>query len=344
MATMTAYRMIGWGQPPRLVEVPVPEPGPGEVLVKMAGAGLCGTDLHFVHAPQGAFAYELPFTLGHENGGWVADVGAGVSGLSPGDPVLAAGVHSCGRCPVCLRGQDNYCPRGATGRGYGEDGGLAAYMVAPERELVRLHALDPRTAGPLTDAGSTPYHAVKRVLPRLVPGSTAVVIGAGGLGGYAIQYLRLLSPARVIAVDVAPHRLAFARELGAHETVASDESTVEVIRDMTGGAGAEAVFDFFGSDATMRMALGTVGVLGAAALVGAGGGTVPVGWGLVPVGAEIFIPLGARIADLHEVVALAEDGRVRVEVETYPFDQVDAAFARFASGELNGRVVVTLDD
>src|SRR5689334_4959313 len=341
MATMRAYRLLDW-QRAGFADVPVPDPGPGEVRMRMAGVGLCHSDLHFLEAPAGAFPYDVPFTLGHENAGYVDAIGAGVTGFSEGDAVVAAGVHSCGVCDLCVRGHDNYCPLGASGRGYGHDGGLAEHLIVPARELVRLTNLDPVRAAPLTDAGATSYHAVKKALPKLVPGSTAVVIGAGGLGGYAVQYLRLLSPARVVAVDVAPQRLEFAREVGAHETLPSDDTTAARVRELTGGAGAEAVFDFVGVDQTMRLAFAAARTLGTVAIVGAGGGTAPVGWGLLPLECELWIPMAASIADLREVIALAEQGELRIEVETFAFEDTAKAYERFTAGEIRTRAVVTL--
>jgi propanol-preferring alcohol dehydrogenase len=343
-AKMTAFQLTGWQQPPEYVEVDVPRPGAGEVLLKMAGVGLCHSDFLFMEAPAGTLPYRLPFTLGHENAGWVAALGPGVTGLELGTPVLVAGVHGCGHCPFCLRGHDNYCVDSWQGRGYGEDGGLAPYLAVPRRELVPLSGLDPRRAAPLTDAGATSYHAVKRVLPKLVPGSTAVVIGVGGLGAYAVQYLRLLSPARVVAVDVAAGRLTLAKDLGAHETVLSAggdaADTVAAVKAAIGGAGAEGVFDFVGTDATMATALGSATTLGAVAIVGAGGGKAQVSWETVPRECDVFIPMAASIADLHEVVALAETGAVRIEVEQFAFDRAAEAYRRFHDGELRSRAVV----
>src|SRR5919107_2573608 len=252
---MTALRLEAWGAPPRFAEVPVPRPAPGEVLLRMAAVGLCHTDLHFLEAEPGAFPYDLPFTLGHENVGWVDEAGSGVDDLDAGTAVAVAGVHSCGRCSTCLRGADNYCPQGWRGRGYGDDGGLATFLVAPRRELVSIGDLDPCAAAPLTDAGATSYHVVRKVLPKLVPGATAVVVGAGGLGGYAIQHLRLLTAARIVAVDVDPGRLEAARSLGAHDVLPSDRGTAAAVRDLTEGLGAEAVLDFVGSETTARTAL-----------------------------------------------------------------------------------------
>jgi alcohol dehydrogenase, propanol-preferring len=341
MSTMTAYQLVEWGAPPEFCEVEVPTPAPDEVLIKVAGVGLCHSDFMFLDSPAGLIPWDLPFTLGHESAGWVERLGAGVDDLEVGQPVAVAGIHSCGRCQYCLRGQDNYCPRGASGRGYGEDGGLAQYLVVPRRELVPLRSLDPRQVGPLTDAGATSYHAVKRALPKLIPGSAAVVIGAGGLGSYAVQFLRRLTGAQVIAVDVVQQRLDLARELGAHESLMSDQTTATRVRELTGGLGATAVFDFVGDDTTMKMALATAATLGTVAIVGAGGGTAKISWGVLPLECDFYIPMAASISDLHEVIALAETGELRVEVELFEFDRAPEAYERFRRGDLKSRAVVT---
>jgi len=339
--SMTAYQLVAWGEPPEFREVDVPRPGRDEVLIKVAGVGLCHSDFLFLDTPPGIIPWELPFTLGHESAGWVEEAGDGVDDLDVGQPVAVAGIHSCGRCEFCLRGHDNYCPRGASGRGYGEDGGLAQYLVVPRRELVPMVNLDPRRVGPLTDAGATSYHAVKRALPKLVPGSSAVVIGAGGLGSYAVQYLRRLTGTRVIAVDVVPQRLQLAQELGAHEALMSDDTTAARVRELTAGAGATAVFDFVGDDTTMAMALACASNLGTIGIVGAGGGTAKVSWGVLPLECDLFIPMAASIADLHEVIALAEAGELRVEVELFAFEDAPVAYERFRQNDLRSRAVVT---
>jgi propanol-preferring alcohol dehydrogenase len=342
--TMTAYQLVAWAEPPEFREVDVPVPARDEVLIKVAGVGLCHSDFLFLDTPPGIIPWELPFTLGHESAGWVEQVGADVDDLEIGQPVAVAGIHSCGRCEFCLRGHDNYCPRGASGRGYGEDGGLAQYLVVPRRELVPMATLDPRRVGPLTDAGATSYHAVKRALPKLVPGSSAVVIGAGGLGSYAAQYLRRLSAAQVIAVDIVQQRIDLAGELGAHHGLLSDDATALKVRELTGGKGATAVFDFVGDDTTMAMALACAGNLGTIGIVGAGGGTAKVSWGVLPLECDLFIPMAATIADLHEVIALAEAGELRVEVELFAFDDAPVAYERFRQGDLRSRAVVTPND
>src|SRR5579875_1099904 len=215
---MPAYRLLDW-QRPGFAEVPVPEPGPGQVRVRVAGVGLCHSDLLFLDAPAGVMPYAVPFTLGHETAGRVDAVGPEVTDVAEGNPVAVTCMSTCGRCRFCLRGADNYCVDSARGRGFGLDGGLAPYVVTARRDVLPLGDLDPRKAAPLTDAGATAYHAVRRVLPKLRPGSTAVVIGVGGLGGYALQWLRLLSPARVVAVETRPERLAAASALGADDVL-----------------------------------------------------------------------------------------------------------------------------
>ena len=128
---MTAYQLVAWGEPPEFREVDVPTPARDEVLIKVAGVGLCHSDFLFLDTPPGIIPWALPFTLGHESAGWVEQLGDDVDDLELGQPVAVAGIHSCGRCEFCLRGQDNYCPRGASGRGYGEDGGLAQLPRGP---------------------------------------------------------------------------------------------------------------------------------------------------------------------------------------------------------------------
>ena len=251
---------------------------------------------------------------------------------------------SCGACAWCIRGQDSACPHGAVGRGYGRDGGLAPYvLVDSTRSVIKLGTLDPTAAGPLTDAGATSYHAVQRVLPKLVPGSTAVVLGAGGLGSFALQFLRALTPARVIAVDANPTRREVARELGAEVVLPGvDDATTEQLRELTAGEGAHAVLDFVGIDATIAAGLAAVRKVGAFALVGVGGGTFRRPWfGALPNEADIFCFQGSSIADARDVLALAESGLVRNEIDVFDFSRVEEAYELLDVGRLRGRAVVT---
>ena len=155
-----------------------------------------------MEAPEGPKPFKFPFTLGHENAGWVEKLGPGVAGYSVGDPVLVYGPWGCGHCMNCRMGMENYCENIAEARpgGLGSDGGMAQYLLVPStRLLIPLGSLNPSEAAPLTDAALTSYHAVKRSLHLLGPGSTAVVIGVGGLGQMAVQLLRTLSGAAKIS-------------------------------------------------------------------------------------------------------------------------------------------------
>jgi len=344
--TMQAYRIVEWEHPPELVEIPVPEPGPGEVLVAVAGNGLCHSDTMMSQMPGAiaeAIGWRAPFTLGHEIGGRVAALGAGVTGFAEGDPVVAISPSSCGHCAFCVRGEDNNCADSMVGRGYGRDGGLAGFViVSSTRELVKLTSLDPVCAGPLTDAGATSYHAVRRALPRIHPGGTAVVLGAGGLGGYAVQHLRALTAAQVVAVDPVPERLTYAEELGAHVTMAGvDRHTARRILELTGD-GADAVFDFVGIGDTIRAGLRATRRGGAFALIGAGQGAMPDGslYELLPKDGEVFTFQASAISDALDVIALADAGRIRADVDLFPLDQVADAYAAMEAGTLRGRAVV----
>jgi propanol-preferring alcohol dehydrogenase len=345
---MIAYQMVDWQKPPKKLEINVPKPSHGQILVKVAGNGLCHSDLFIMREmteQMGQMAgWKMPFTLGHEIGGWIEDLGEGVEGLSIGDPIVLVSPHSDGTCPHCLSGHDNCCEQGIAGRGYGRDGGLAQLvLVNTVREVIKLNTLDPVTSGPLTDAGATSYHAVKRVVPKLIPGATAVVIGVGGLGSFAVQFLRTLSPARIIAVDKNPARLEFSSELGAHEALAGiNASTAQDLLGLTDGRGAEAVLDFFGSDETIEAGLGAVRKAGAFCLIGAEGGMFKQPWfNFLPKEAEIFTFQGPTIADTREVIALAEAGLVRNEVEVFPFSRVEEAYEKLDRGAIQGRAIVT---
>ncbi|MGW2175760.1 NAD(P)-dependent alcohol dehydrogenase [Streptomyces sp. NPDC001705] len=337
------YRTIG--APPEVVTVPDPEPGPGQVLLKVTAAGVCHSDIAVMGWPAEGFPYELPLTLGHEGVGTVAALGAGVTGLNEGDAVAVYGPWGCGGCAKCAEGKENYCLRadalGIRPPGLGRPGSMAEYLLVDDaRHLVPLDGLDPVAAVPLTDAGLTPYHAIKRSLPKLVPGSTAVVIGAGGLGHVAVQLLRALTSARVVALDVSEDKLRLAREVGAHEVVLSDAKAADAVRELTGGMGAEAVFDFVGVAPTVRTAGAVAAVEGDVTLVGIGGGTLPVGFGVLPFEVSVTAPYWGSRGELIEVLDLARSGAVSVHTETYPLDDAPLAYERLHAGEVNGRAVI----
>ncbi len=346
---MDAYRLIEWQQPPELVDVPVPEPGPGEVLVKVGGAGLCHSDLHLMEWPADALSIDPPFTLGHENAGWVETLGEGTSGFEPGEAVAVYGPWGCGRCRACRLSREDYCERqqeiGAFGGGIGLDGGMAEYMLVPaSRLLIPLGDLDPRDAAPLSDAALTPYHAIKRSLHRLVPGSTAVVIGVGGLGQMAVQIIRALSAARIVAIDSAADKLEIAGELGADHTLLSEEATPESIRALTGGRGAELVLDVVGAEDTLALAQQLLAFEGDLALLGLAGGTLEYGAMTLPWGARIATTYWGTAVELMEVLDLARDGRISIRTERVPLDGVADAYQRLREGRVEGRAVACPND
>lgn len=342
---MRALQYVEIGSPPRVVEVETPEPGPGEIRLKVSAAGVCHSDEFVMSLPAEAYTFGLPLTLGHEGAGTVDALGEGVMNLALGDSVAVYGPWGCGRCHACSRGAENSCPYavelGIAPPGLGAPGAIAEYMIVDDvRHLVPLGDLDPVRNVSLTDAGLTPYHAIRTAMPKLVGGSTAVVIGAGGLGHVAIQILRALTGARVIALDVNDEKLALAKEVGAHEAVLSNDEAPEAIKRLTGGLGAEAVFDFVGAPATGAIAAASVALEGDVQLVGIGGGAVPVGFGVTPYDAAFRAPYWGTRSELIEVFEMARRDQLHVEIETYSLDEAPQAYERLHAGEIRGRAVV----
>ena len=341
-----AVRLVEWQHDPEVQDVVEPQAGPGEVVVKVAGAGLCHSDLHILHdfAP-GMMPWQTPFTLGHENAGWIESLGAGVSGWELGQPVAVYGFWSCGRCYRCRQGLDNFCERVTTmpgfGGGLGLDGGMAPYMLVPsDRLLVALGDLDPVEAAPLTDAALTPYRAVRRSLSILVPGSTAVVIGAGGLGHMAVQILRQLTAARVVAVDRSQAAIDLAIASGADVGIVVGDDTAAEIRELTNGRGVEATIDIVGAEATLRLAAEIAQPMGHVTLVGIGSGTYPFGFFTAPYEVAFANSNWGTIAELVEVLHLAEAGQLTTHIQRFTLDSAVDGYRKLEAGELVGRGVV----
>ena len=346
---MRALRLTKWKGEPELVEVPKPEPGPGEVVIRIGGAGACHSDLHLLHDFEpGRLPYSLPFTLGHENAGWVDSVGDGVTAVREGDAVAVYGPWGCGACPRCRLGIETYCdhpelsyaPGG--GGGLGRDGGMADYMLVPhERFLVHLPVgLSPEVAAPLTDAGLTPYHAVRRSWPKMMPGSTVVVIGVGGLGHMGVQFVRQTTSARVIAVDPKADARELALAVGADHALSPGDTTAQDIRNLTGGLGADVVLDFVGSEATIRTALGCARSMADVTVVGIAGGSFT--WNFFSQAYEVNLTTtywGSR-PELGELFALAAAGRVHTEHTRYSLDHAAQAYADLREGKVRGRAVI----
>lgn len=337
------YRAIGAA--PELVEVETPEPGPGEVRLRVTAAGLCHSDWFLMGLPAEQYVYGLPLTLGHEAAGIVDKLGAGATGVSVGDAVAVYGPWGCGRCHACAQGREDYCPNaaglGIAPPGLGAPGAMAEYLIVDDsRHLVPLDGLDPVESVSLTDAGLTPYHAIRSSLSKLPPGSTAVVIGVGGLGHVAVQILRAITAATIVAVDIDDDKLVLATEVGAHRTVRSDSNAAARIRESTAGIGAEAVFDFVGSAGTLQLARDVVAMDGDVQIVGIGGATLPTGFFSTPFGASVRAPYWGSRSELLEVLDLARSGAVRVHVERFTLDEAPEAYRRLHDGDILGRAVV----
>jgi alcohol dehydrogenase, propanol-preferring len=340
-----ALQLIGFGKPAEFRDIAVPEPAPDEVLVRIGGAGACHSDLHLMHDFQeGMLPWNTPFTIGHENAGWIERVGVAVRNLEVGAPIAVYGPWGCGRCQRCAEGRENYCEEAArisaAGGGLGRDGGMAAFMLVGARHVVPLESLDPIEAAPLTDAGLTPYHAIKRSLDLLGPGSSTVVIGAGGLGHMAVQILSACTPTTVIAVDRHVEPLALAQHLGATHGVVAGESNEEEIRDLTRGRGADVVLDLVGSDETLALAAAVTRSLGHVTLVGIAGGSLPVSFFSPRYEVSVASTYWGSLPELMEVLALAESGKIKADVQRFALEDAPLAYQAMQSGTLHGRAVI----
>lgn len=342
---MLAARLEATGQPLRLAEVPRPQPSGTEVLVRVAGCGVCHTDLHIVDGTQ--TRVELPLTLGHEVAGYVE--AAGPAAATPlrrarvtiGDPVLVYGGWGCGECRECRAGSEQRCER-SRAPGFQVDGGYAEAMIVPDpRHLVPLRSLDPVRAAPLADAGVTPYRAVRRAAGWLMPGARVLLIGCGALGQFALQYLRLVPPEGsdlLVGVrELDPVRLEQASSLGAN--VGLLDGDAGMAREALGGS-ADVIFDFVGKDQTLRLATEVVAPGGLVMLVGEAGGHVSFGFDRPPVESWLTTVAWGSRDDLRDVVRLAQRGRLRWPVETLPLRKVMLAHARLRSGDVEGRLVL----
>jgi alcohol dehydrogenase, propanol-preferring len=321
-----------------------PAPGPGQVLIEIGGAGVCHSDLHVMEED---FGFSGTFTLGHENAGWVAHLGEGVRGLKEGDAVAVYGPWGCGRCHACQQSMENYCENwaeiGAFGGGLGFDGGMAEYMLVPSaRLLVPLGGLNPAKAAPLSDAALTPYHAIKRALPQLNADTTVVVVGVGGLGHMAVQLVRVLTPARIIAADVDATKLEQAKALGADDVVNTRDvdAAAEQIRHITGPRGAGLVLDCVGVQATLDLGAKLLGRNCVWTIVGLGGGHHDFHHGSTPYGCVMSIPYWGSRVELMEVIAMARDGRIHAETTEFPLEQAVEVYATLKAGQIKGRAVL----
>ena len=341
---MQAARLHAYGEPLVIEDVPRPAPGAGQVVIRVEGAGFCHSDLHVISGDIRILP-RMPLTLGHENAGTVAAVGAGVRAVKEGDRVAVYGGWGDGICDYCVAGEENLCVN-ARWVGLSEhEGGYAEYLLVPhERYLVPLHTLEPKVAAPLTDAALTPYRAITRALSSVRPDYPVLVVGCGGLGQFGVKILRLLSGAEIIAVDLDDRKLATARESGATHTInARDPDVKQKILDIGRGIGVSAAFDFVGAESTLELALGSTRPAGRVVQVGLAGGTAHV-TALKSVKPEVSVSVSwwGNIRELREVLALAESGRLTpIPLEFWPLDRINEVYERVKHGEVAGRAVLT---
>ncbi len=339
---MNAARLHAYHERLKLEEIEEPKiDGPLDVIVRIGAAGLCRTDLHI---QEGQWAeksqVELPYTPGHENAGWVHEIGSAVSNVEVGDTVIVHPYISCGLCPPCRAGDDMHCLNGSF-PGIDRDGGFADFLRTSARSVVKLDpSLHPQEIAALADAGLTAIHAVKKAIPVLSAGTRAVVIGAGGLGHIGIQCLKAMTPTEIIVIDPSEPALALARELGADHAIKVDGSHVDTVREMTDGLGAEAIIDFVGEKGAIEDGI---------AMVRDGGFYYVIGYGenidiptIDVISREIsFIGnLVGTYTDLAELMTLTAQGKVSLHTTTYPLDAINDAMADLDGGRLQGRGIL----
>jgi NAD+-dependent secondary alcohol dehydrogenase Adh1 len=326
-----------------LEDVPAPEVrGPSDVIVRIGGAGLCRTDLHIIEGIwREKVDVELPYILGHENAGWVEDVGPGVTTVKPGDAVIVHPVVTCGLCHACRAGEDMHCVD-LRFPGITANGGFAEYLHTGERAIIKLpDGLEPKAIAPYADAGITAYRAAKRAAKRLPPGTKCALIGVGGLGHIGVQVLGELCATEVVAVDRSAAALDLAKELGAHHLVdASAGDPVEQVKELTDGGGVEAVIDFVGEGSAIQQSLGMLRKGGTYWVVGYGGVIeVPA---IDMIFSEIAV-VGSLVGNYNELVELmdlAGQGRVTLHAREYPLDDINAAIHDLEGGNVRGRGVI----
>jgi NAD+-dependent secondary alcohol dehydrogenase Adh1 len=341
---MRAARLHAYNEGLRLDDVPEPDlASHHDVIVRIAGAGLCRTDLHIIEGIWREMldgGPELPYTLGHENAGWVEEVGDAVTSVAVGDPVIVHPLVTCGYCPGCRRGEDMYCDESAF-PGLDTDGGFANYLRTSDRALIKLdERLDPKEVAPYADAGITAYRAAKKAAERLEPGSRCVVIGVGGLGHLGLQSLRALCGTEIVAVDPNDEALELAGKIGADELVKADDHVVERVNELTGDKGVEAVIDFVGEHGTTEQGPAMLAQGGSYYVVGYGGRVDLPSIELIFNEVNVIGNLVGNYTELQELMALAAQGRVQLHTRDYALDDVNEAIADLDAGRIRGRGVL----
>jgi NAD+-dependent secondary alcohol dehydrogenase Adh1 len=338
---MKAVRLHGYHQQPVVEEVPEPTiSGAHDVIVKIGGAGVCRTDLHIIEGQwEQAMNPTLPYTIGHENAGWVHAIGSDVSNVAVGDTVILHPTPTCGLCRACRAGQDMHCEKSVF-PGLGVDGGMAEYLLTSARACVKLDPqTQPKDVAALADAGITAYHAVRKAIPLLFPGTTAVVTGAGGLGHIGIQCLAALTAAQIIVVDRNPAALKLAEQLGAHHTVVADGKHVAAVQELTGG-GADVLFDFVAEQGAENEGFAMTRPGGSYYVIGYGGTLEIPTLDIISTERNIIGNIVGTYNELAELMVLAQTGRVTLHTAIYPLDAAPEAIADLDAGRVRGRAIL----
>jgi NAD+-dependent secondary alcohol dehydrogenase Adh1 len=337
-----AVRLHEFHKPPVVDDVPEPViSGPFDVIVKIGGAGVCRTDLHIMEGQWDAATHTpLPYILGHENAGWVHEVGPAVSNVAVGDTVILHPTPTCGLCRACRAGNDMHCAASEF-PGLSRDGGMAEYLLTSARACIKLDPnTQPQDVAALADAGITAYHAVRKAIPLLYPGTTCVVIGAGGLGHIGIQCLAALTATTIIVVDQNPEALTLAEQLGAQHTVAADGGQVAAVQELTGGGGASVVLDFVAEQGAESDGWAMTGRAGSYFVIGYGGTlTIPT-LDIITSERNIVGNIVGTYNELAELMVLAQSGRVTLHTRTYPLDAGPDAIADLDAGRVRGRAIL----
>ena len=315
--------------------------GPTDVIVRIGGAGVCRTDLHVVEGIwRSKVDVVLPYIMGHENAGWVEEIGAGVTSVKVGDPVICHPLVTSGHCLACRRGDDMHATE-ARFPGINANGGYAEYLRTGERTLIKLpRSLAPKDVAPYTDAGLTAYRAAKKASRHLLPGEYAVVIGAGGLGHIGIQVLAALCAAEIIVIDRSDTALQLAKECGAHHLVKGDGTEVDQVLELTGGNGAQAVIDFVGEGDAVAKGLAMTRNAGSYYIVGYGGKIELPTLDMVTSEKSIIGNLVGTYAELVELMALADRGLVHLTTREYKLSEANQALKDLHHGKIKGRAVL----
>jgi NAD+-dependent secondary alcohol dehydrogenase Adh1 len=337
-----AVRIHKFHDTPVIDEVPEPRvTSPFDVIVKIGGAGVCRTDLHIIEGQwDSRMNTPLPYVLGHENAGWVQETGTAVTSVQPGDTVILHPTPTCGLCHACRAGDDMHCEN-STFPGLSTDGGMAEYLKTTARACVKLDpATKPKDVAALADAGITAYHAVRKALPLLYPGTTAVVIGAGGLGHIGVQCLAALSATTIIVVDRNPDALKLAEQLGAAHTVTADGTQVDAVKQLTNGAGAHVVLDFVAELGAEMDGWSMTAPAGSYFVIGYGGTLHIPTQDIVSTERNVIGNIVGTYNELAELMSLAQAGKVTLHTRTYPLTAAQDALADLDAGRVRGRAIL----